>query len=78
MGETISKRTLYIVLEMDDGKEHNVTLLDPKDELAMDAVISWADSVIQKQAIIKDEAQPTSLIDSYIKEVKRTDLEPAA
>lgn len=68
------KQTLKIVFEMDDEKTHTISLLDPKANLARTDVITCGNLIISKEAIVKNNASPVSVKDTYIDKQERIEL----
>lgn len=63
------KRTLEIEFFLDDHKSKTISLSDPKDDLSLASVQSWADKVIAKKAFIFGGAYPIALKDASIRTV---------
>lgn len=66
--------TLKIVFGLNDGKRHTVSLKDPKSNLTMSAVTTFANAVINKEAILKNEAEAMTVEDAYISTTERVEL----
>ena len=66
--------TLKIVFELDDEKTHTLSLKDPRDGLTKTQVNTFANLVIDKEAISKNNALPTKLKEAYIQKSERLEL----
>lgn len=69
-----AESTLKIVFDMSNGNSHTVSLKDPKNNLALSEVTSFADLCVTKNAIKKNNATIANLGDAYIQRTERIEL----
>lgn len=68
------KKTLKVIFELNNGKNHTVSLLNPKNNISLADVTTWSDNVIQKSFIMKNNSAVASLADAYIDVTERVNL----
>ena len=69
-----AESTLKVVFEMSNGNSHTVNLKDPKNNLTMSEVSSFADLCITKNALKKNNATAANMEDAYIQRTERVEL----
>ena len=68
------KKTLEIEFKLDNDKTKTISLSDPKDDLTLASVETWASNVVAKQAFIINGAFPTALKGASIRTVDVQEL----
>jgi len=66
--------TLKVVFELNDGNSHTVSLKDPKNNITLSEVTSFANLCITKSAIMKNNSAIANFEDAYIQRTERVDL----
>lgn len=68
------KKTLEIEFKLDNDKSKTISLSDPKDDLTLATVTTWANNVVAKKAFIIGGAFPVALKDASIRTVDVQEL----
>jgi len=69
-----TKKQLRMTLALSTGKNHTVSLMDPKDDLTKAAVETCLQDIIAKKAIMLGEAYPVSIKDISVQTVDSAQL----
>ena len=69
-----TKKQLRMTRALSTGKNHTVSLMDPKDDLTKAAVETCLQDVIAKKAIMLGEAYPVSIKDISVQTVDSAQL----
>ena len=67
--------TLYMVLNMDNGKTHTVKLANPKPDLTELTAHNAMNTIIQKEALLVGTAKAQSINEAYRYTVKKEELD---
>ena len=69
-----AESTLKMVFDMSNGKSNTVSLKDPKTNLSMSEVSTFANLCVTKNAFKKNNATVVNMEDAYIQRNERVEL----
>jgi len=67
-------KKLNMVFKTDEGKEVNIALPDPKDDLTKAQVVAVMDQIIAKEIFISTKGKLSAVVDAIIKSTDEVSL----
>lgn len=72
--KTTTNKALYMVFQLDNGKNFTLSLKDPKDDISSEAVAPVMQMAVAKNVFLVGTARVTAAVDAYIRDTTKLDL----